>query len=422
MRILIISNGIPPQIELCVTASHKRFQLFIDAFKSIAQLDVLLYWPASQPLSPEIIAQTQTALSQHWQVSNLNLQICPQVDQGFVQQLPKLLRYAPPVFNFFWNGLFSSTAGQQQVKAFEQCLDRQPDLIFAHRLTAMSPLLKTQRQLPPVLFDLDDIEHIRFAREVKQPPSNFMTPILNSHLPALVLGELTAIAKADATFVCSNQDQQYLTQRWNRTGVKAIPNSIAIPQYEALTQAQNALFIGTYSYKPNINAANFLIEQVWPQVRQQVPEANLLIAGPHIENLRTYGQSIPGVTFLGFVDDLTELYKEVRVVCCPIFSGSGTRVKMIEAAAYGKPIVATSIGVEGLNFTDGEDFILRNNPDSFAQACIDLLTDWQQSHELGIAARQSAIREYDREQVVQKIRQLAISFVGRSTSSQLVQV
>ncbi|MHC5733168.1 MAG: glycosyltransferase family 4 protein, partial [Nostoc sp.] len=86
----------------------------------------------------------------------------------------------------------------------------------------------------------------------------------------------------------------------------------------------------------NVIGANFLIENIWPLIYQQHPEARLIIAGKSPENIRTYSDNIPGVEFTGFVPDINALYDQTRVVCCPILSGGGTRLKIIEAAAYGK--------------------------------------------------------------------------------------
>jgi glycosyltransferase involved in cell wall biosynthesis len=78
---------------------------------------------------------------------------------------------------------------------------------------------------------------------------------------------------------------------------------------------------------------------------------------------------------------------------------------MIEAAAYGKPIVATSIGVEGLDMQDGQDFLLRNNPKSFAEACLDLLKNYSLCEQLGANARAVAIRYYNRTNIVRLIQE-----------------
>src|SRR4030095_7177078 len=91
--------------------------------------------------------------------------------------------------------------------------------------------------------------------------------------------------------------------------------------------------------------------------------------------------------------------------CCPIRTGGGTRIKVIEAAAYGKPIVSTHVGAEGLEFEDGREILLRDEPQAFADACIELFRDGSLSSSLGQTARAKAIKLYDRQHVIQLIQQ-----------------
>jgi glycosyltransferase involved in cell wall biosynthesis len=94
------------------------------------------------------------------------------------------------------------------------------------------------------------------------------------------------------------------------------------------------------------------------------------------------------------------------VVCAPILSGGGTRVKIIEAAAYGKPIVSTRMGAEGIEMQDGVEIFLRDDPKSFAEACIRLLNDHTLSKRMGVAARSTAIQKYNQIKIKQMIQEI----------------
>jgi glycosyltransferase involved in cell wall biosynthesis len=115
---------------------------------------------------------------------------------------------------------------------------------------------------------------------------------------------------------------------------------------------------------------------------------------------------MPGVEFTGFVEGLDDLYRQSRVICAPILSGGGTRVKIIEAAAYGKPIVSTRIGAEGIEMQDGKEIFLRDDPASFAKVCIRLLNDHDMCEKMGTAARSIAIKEYDEMKIRQNIQRI----------------
>jgi Glycosyl transferases group 1 len=404
MRVLFVSTHFPSNLRLDVQGTYQRMAMFVEALKLLlqenrtgkAQLDVLFYVPPETDVSPEAIAATQKALSAHWNTP-LNLFLCPE----FVHPKPlsKWQQQAPGMVNFFQQRDLVRTSQPAQIQAFEACLNRKPDAIFSHRLRSMCPAMLTRKPLPPIFFDLDDIEHIAFLRAIRQPPTRLITSLYALQLPMLWWGERQAIQLARQTYVCSQHDQASLT-RQRLKGVIAVANAVPMPRPQPLTAEPTLLLLGAYHYYPNINAANFLIETVFPLIRQQLPEARLIIAGKQPEKIRTYGSGLPNVEFTGFVDNLDALYRRSRVVCCPILSGGGTRVKLVEAAAYGKPMVSTRIGAEGLVFKDGQDFLQRDESLAFANACLKLLQNDDLCDRLGAAARMTAIKHYDRANIV----------------------
>jgi len=102
----------------------------------------------------------------------------------------------------------------------------------------------------------------------------------------------------------------------------------------------------------------------------------------------------------------------VGIVCCSILSGGGTRLKILEAAAYGKAIVSTTVGAEGLELRDGIEIVIRVAP-ALARACVELLGDPARCEALGVAAREVVARRYDRQHIVTRIKE-EISNPGRS--------
>jgi glycosyltransferase involved in cell wall biosynthesis len=299
---------------------------------------------------------------------------------------------------------FLHARGDEQLRALEKALQRKPDAIFAHKLAAMAPLLRTRSALPPIFLDLDDIEHVAAIRRLMARAGLPGKVFDCLKLPALVRGERRAIRLARRTFVCSETDRQYLANRWRLSGITTVPNAVTIPEEQPVCLEKTLLFIGSYRYHPNVEAAQFLIEKVWPRVLQAIPDASLIIAGDPPDRLAGYGRRLPGIHLTGFVDDLSELYARSRVVCAPIFTGGGTRIKIIEAAAFGKAIVATRLGAEGLGMRDGSELLLRDDVVSFSQACIDLLKDAALCERLGTTAYQAAISRYNRATIVQLIQ------------------
>jgi glycosyltransferase involved in cell wall biosynthesis len=376
--------------------------MFVDAIKEIAEIDILYYVPHDVSTSSSAVIQKENILSNFFE-KPIRLFLCKR--SSYRTLISKLIQYFIGIFYFCRQPLYVGITGKEQLQAFEKCLSYNPDAIFVHRLGAMCPVLLTRRVLPPVFFDLDDLEHVTFKRSIQYMPKIRSRLLSSFMMPALFRGQYRAVRLSYRTFVCSEIDRRYLTKRSRLKGVVIIPNAVKIPEIQAATTAANLLFIGSYSHKPNIDAAEFLIKQIWPLVLKKIPNSTLIIAGTPPERIPSYGQDTHGVKFTGFVEDLDGLYRQSRVVCAPILWGGGTRVKIIEAAAYCKPIVSTFIGAEGIEMHDGCGIFLRDDPKSFAEVCIRLLNDNEFCERMGAAARDAIINKYDQKKIVPMIQE-----------------
>jgi glycosyltransferase involved in cell wall biosynthesis len=411
MRVLFISTVFPSDLQRSVYGVFKRAEMHIDALKDIAELSMLYYVPPNIDVSPSAVTSVQEALSKRWG-TDVSLYLCNRKEAGDADT--KWFRYGAGIFNFFEQPPFRATSGKTQLDAMELALQSSPDLVFVHRLPAMCPLLLINRKLPRVVFDLDDIEHISLLRSARRI-SNLRDKILAYlYVPALAGGERRAIQMASETFVCSDRDREYLAKRLNLKRVSVIPNALELVPSQPNQEEQTILFLGNFQYDPNVQAARFLIEHIWPRVRSSCPNARLILAGDRPGRIGHSIDGNSGIEFAGFVDNLDELYRRSRVVAVPIFAGSGTRIKIIEAAAYGKPIVATSIGAEGLELRNERDLLIRNNAAAFAEACILLLEKREICDRLGSAAKEAVASRYDRRNVVSLVQSRITEIVGRA--------
>jgi glycosyltransferase involved in cell wall biosynthesis len=392
MRVLIISRHFPKKQSTWSVGVYKRFKMFVDAIKDISEIDLLYYVTNGVSTSPSEVHKKESDLSKFFEAP-IRLFLCKKSDNR--APISKLSKYAFGTFIFYRQPLYSGINSKKQLQAFETCLSYNPDAVFVHRLGSMCPILRTRRVLPPIFFDLDDIEHIAFKRGIRYI-RNAHTKLLNYFLiPALFWGEYRSVRLSKKTFVCSEGDRRILTDRFRLKGVVAIPNAVKIPESQPKTLEETLLFIGSYFHKPNIDAVEFLIKQIWPHVHKAIPTATLIIAGSPADKIPSYRRNIQGVRYTGFVENLDSLYRQSRVVCAPILSGSGTRVKIIEAAAYGKPIVSTRIGAEGLEMRPGQDILIHDNPKRFAEACVMLLRNADRCDYLGSSARNTVKKQYD---------------------------
>jgi glycosyltransferase involved in cell wall biosynthesis len=401
MRVLFVSSFFRNDPRTHVNGTIQRMRMFIDAIKEIAHLDILFYVGPDVDTSAASVCALERTLAQRWQ-ADLQLFLCPRFKAA--NALASWQCYGGAGFSLFKQKLGADTSGLPQVAAFERCLERGPDAVFAHRLQAMSPPLLTRAALPPIFFDLDDIEHIARVRRI-EPGWRWRRKLsFYLRIPALWWGEHRAMRLAHRTFVCSELDRDYLAQRWRAPRVAVVPNAVRVVRPLPLTPEPTLLFLATYRYRPNAQAAEFLIEQIWPRVHRVRPDARLIIAGANPEHIRNADPPPAGVEVTGFVEDLEALYRRSRVVCCPVLAGGGTRIKIIEAAAHRKATVATRIGAEGLDMRDGVELLLRDEAPAFAEACLQLLSDSTLYERLASAAYATAVQRYERTHVIRSIQ------------------
>ena len=145
---------------------------------------------------------------------------------------------------------------------------------------------------------------------------------------------------------------------------------------------QRLLFVGNMSYGPNAQGVDHFVDNVFPRIRQELPEIELhLVGGCNQQNYLDKWSNIDGVKYMGFVYDLQQEYNEARVVVVPIYGGAGTNIKVLEAMQMKRPCVTTIYGVRGFGdyFAEGKDILVAENDNEFAQKVIALLKDEKQN-------------------------------------------
>ena len=178
--------------------------------------------------------------------------------------------------------------------------------------------------------------------------------------------------QVDATVVCSALD----ARRLGVANAEVIPNGYEQPTVEAGGSAPDNVMsmVGLFHYGPNQDGARFFVQEVLPRVRARVPNASVRFVGRHDGHLGDLDQAA-GVELTGEVEDVPTELARARVVIVPLRAGSGTRLKVLEAFACRVPVVSTSLGCEGLELTPDRHLLVADEPSSFANACIRLLSD-----------------------------------------------
>jgi glycosyltransferase involved in cell wall biosynthesis len=291
--------------------------------------------------------------------------------------------------------------------------------VFAQGLEAMSAVARLPGRLPAVVWDLNDLESVKFFRSLALVPWSKGKPLRYLQTLGLYAQERRAARAAAVGFVCSEVDRRWAS-RWLGGRFLVAPNAVSVPVEPPPVQdgAPTLLFVGFAGYEPNRDAADWMIESVWPLVHRRLPDARLLIAGDQPQRLRSWPAAPAGVELLGFVPDLAPVYSRAQVVVCPVRSGSGTRVKLLEAAAQARALVSTRIGAEGIDFEDGKSIVFAERAEDFADACVALLREPARARQMGGAAWQLVRRLYSRDAVIDEVRSALQRVMGSQVDSE----
>lgn len=398
MKILLLSRYFPDDPETQVHGIYNRLKTIVGGLaKNNNELSIIFFVDKQKYLKYSEHEQS-TKLSCYFGIKTSIYLAQLENDSSCQSSISGILKGA---LNFFNQANYFAISGKTSLNDFEKIIDQNFDLIFAHRLNVFPPLILTKKKLPPVVFDMDDVEHIALLRSILQPPFWLSKYLYYLHIPSLIWGERSAVRLATKTFVCSEIDATRIKKLGGNSVV--IPNSVPIPDFYPASESNNILFVGTFNYQPNVSGIEFMLDKVWPLIIKTIPEARLKICGTSPEKIRHYQCPPDGVTFLGFVPDLSIAYRDARSVVCPILSGGGTRVKIIEAAAHGRAVVSTTIGAEGLDLSHGEEILIADTPEEFAEECIKLLLNHAASITIGSKAREKSIAIYDSKNIIEKI-------------------
>jgi len=207
--------------------------------------------------------------------------------------------------------------------------------------------------------------------------------------------------KFDMVFAVSEEDRQLLKETGAadhpalfRYGVDDEFFDIPPKRPEAVAAlAASIVFVGSFMHPPNVDAARWLVESIFPRIRDRVAAATLHIVGGQHQPVQDLGRT-PGVVVTGRVDDVKKYLAMADVCVVPLRRGGGVKLKTLEMMAAAKPVVATRVGTEGIHVTDGVDVLLASTAEEFADRTVELLSDGGRREALGRNARDLIRREH----------------------------
>lgn len=292
-----------------------------------------------------------------------------------------------------------------QNKIDEQLANNDYDVVQVEFANMACYRYDSQGKRPLMILDEHNIEYDLQRRTAGSADGWSRQAYSSLNWRKLAREEKAAWKRFDGVVLTSGRDRDLFETSSSGTRSAVIPNGVDVTQFHPSTAAPDAdrlLFFGANNYFPNHDALLYFIDEILPKVVEFRPNAKLTIVGPGIQPAIVARQS-RNVEIIGFVDDLMPHLERASVVVVPLRIGGGTRLKIVEAMAKAKAIVATSIGAEGIDLADGRDVLLADDPQAFADQIVRLLKDPQLTTRLGQSARELAERKYAWEPIVGRL-------------------
>jgi glycosyltransferase involved in cell wall biosynthesis len=204
----------------------------------------------------------------------------------------------------------------------------------------------------------------------------------------------------DRIQVCSRENKEYLAsflpqlESRIQPGLRAAIDTRSYCFRAREREPFTMLFLGSFRHPPNRAALGWFVEKVLPLVTAECPAARLVVVGSEMPAAHGLPWS-PAIELRGPVDDAREPLGRCSLFVCPVLSGSGVRVKLLEAFAAGIPAVSTRLGAEGLTRTDGEFCALADEPAAFADKIVDLFVHPEKAVEMAERARRGVEAAWD---------------------------
>lgn len=221
--------------------------------------------------------------------------------------------------------------------------------------------------------------------------------------------EAAACRAFDGVIAVSEPDRAALQRLAPGLRVAVVPHGVDTAYFRPLARENppsQLVFCGTMDFRPNVDAALWFHQEIWPLVRRQVPEAWFAIVGANPTAAVRRLARAPGVLVTGEVEDTRPYLAESWACVVPLRFGAGARLKVLEAMAMGVPVVSTSMGAEGLEVEPERHLLVADQPLAFAQALLRLHQDPQLRRRLATEARRLAEEKYDWQKIAPRLEQL----------------
>lgn len=279
------------------------------------------------------------------------------------------------------------------------------DLIHAETFYVMPNIPRTR---VPILLVEQVIEYLVYQRFVESLNKYLapLKPFLLLDVFKIKFWELHYWKKARRLAAMSREDKIFIENSAKNLRVDVVANGVDIEHFSKTQrikpQKPTVLFIGNFKWLPNRDAVKFLVAQIWPKIKEAVPNARLWIVGRNptddIMNLKSGDIEVDSG-----IEDIRTAYGRSSVLLAPIRNGRGTKYKILEAMATKTPIAGTNLAIEGINVKNGQEALVSETADGLAKATIRVLNDPALGQKLAAAAYNLVAVDYNWKKISQEL-------------------
>jgi len=281
--------------------------------------------------------------------------------------------------------------------------EEQPDHLFV-QLIRMAEYVKDSSI--PKTIDFMDAFSVNTARWASTA-NPIMRLILNRETKKLKQYEQKVFQYFDHSTIISQQDKDLLSIS---DKIAVIPNGVDFQYFQSFPDQEKRYeiaFVGNMGYKPNVEAAKYLVNKVLPILKQQQPNIRVLIAGARpTKEIKQLADS--NVTVSGWIDDIRLAYSESFVFVAPLFLGAGLQNKILEAMSIGIPCITSRLVNNAIKATEDEEILLAETPDEFAQKVLFLLENEAVKNKMIKKAQKFVENQFSWTTFVQKLNNILI--------------
>ena len=266
------------------------------------------------------------------------------------------------------------------------------DLVMLFRVGVATKHIKNVRKLCPqakVIFHTVDLHFLRMLRQADVDNN----PAIRTAAEETRLLELEMVQAADVSTVVSDYELTLLSSLLPQNKIRLLPFSRNIEGTTVSYYERNDIvFVGGFQHQPNADAVKYFVSDVMPLIRQSLPGVRFYIAGSNTPSWM-HALASDDVIVTGYIRDLTKFLSNMRISVAPLRYGAGIKGKVGAALASGLPVVASPMAIEGMSLTDGEDILIADGAQAFADAVVKLYQDealWEQLSKNGLSIAQNA--------------------------------